>query len=166
MSTVNIRRQVYELSSADLERHAIWEFALDEEGNDGQDEATVRPYEVDGPLDPADGMFIVRALVTLADGSTHMGYVTPSDQGEAGLDTLQPAVVVADGQVFFWCGMVKPSPEHVSRSYALLGKTSAAEVFPLRFESNVPLACGPILGVVPGFVVLEDFNTMRTTVLD
>lgn len=101
MSTDDLRRQVYELSPADLERHAIWEFALDEEGNEGQDEATVRPYAVDGLLDPADGMFVVRARLTLADGTALMGYITPPVQGETGLSTFQPAVVVPGGQVSF-----------------------------------------------------------------
>ena len=55
-----VRKQVYELTMQDLERFAVWEFALDEEGNEGQDEATVRPWELAAPLDPAQGMFVVR----------------------------------------------------------------------------------------------------------
>ena len=49
------------------------EFALDEEGEDGQDEATVRPYEISGPLDSADGPLIIRALFTLADNTQMHG---------------------------------------------------------------------------------------------
>jgi hypothetical protein len=156
---------VYELTPEDLERFPIWEFALDEEGEEGQDEATVRPYAANGPLDPADGMFIVRASLTLADGTRLKGYLTPPVQGETGLSTFQPAVVVQDGQVSFWCGMVSPTLEHISKSYALLGKASSTHVFPLRFESDVALVGGPIAGDVPGFVVLEDFRTMRTRVI-
>jgi hypothetical protein len=165
MSVTPIRRQVYKLTPADLERFPVWEFALDEEGEQGQDEATVRPYEASGPLDPAVGMFIVRASLTLADGTRLKGYVTPPVQGETGLSTFQPAVVVPGGQVSFWCGMVVPSPEHISKSYALLGKASPSQVFPLRFESEVTLVGGPVVGEVPGFVILEDFSTMRTRVV-
>jgi hypothetical protein len=165
MSATSIRRQVYDLTPADLERFPIWEFALDEEGEEGQDEATVRPYEVSGPLDPADGMFIVRASLTLADGSRLKGYVTPPVQGEAGLSTFQPAVVVPEGQVSFWCGMVVPPPEHLTKSYSLLGKTLPTQVFPLSFESDVALVGGPVAGEVPGFMVIEDFATMRTRVV-
>src|ERR1700735_3746644 len=68
MSATRIRRQVYELTLADLERFPVWEFALDEEGEEGQDEATVRPYAASGALDAAAGMFIVRAKLTLSDG--------------------------------------------------------------------------------------------------
>ncbi len=99
MSITHIRRQVYDLTPADLERFAVWEFALDEEGVEGQDEATVRPYEPRGPLDTAEGMFIVRASMTLADGTRFTGYVTPSLQGGADLSSCQPAVVVPDGQM-------------------------------------------------------------------
>jgi hypothetical protein len=165
VNSARIRRQVYELTLADLERFPIWEFALDEECEEGQDEATVRPYELNGPLDPAEGMFIVRASLTLSDGTRLKGYLTPPVQGETGLSTFQPAVVVPAGQVSFWCGICVPPPAYIAERYALLGKASPAEVFPLRFESDVELVGGPIVGEVPGFLILEDIKTMRTTVL-
>ena len=93
---MKIRRQVYDLKPADLAQSSVWEFALDEEGEEDQDEATVRPFEIDGELDPSDGMFIVRANFTLADGSAMSGYLTPGVQGERGLDTIQPAVQTND----------------------------------------------------------------------
>ena len=71
---MKIRKQVYDLAVSDLENHPIWEFALDEEGEDGQDEATVRPWEGGEPLNPADGMFVVRATFELADGTRLVGY--------------------------------------------------------------------------------------------
>ena len=42
---MKIRKQVYQLTLDDLERTPVWEFALDEEVEEGQDEATVRPVE-------------------------------------------------------------------------------------------------------------------------
>jgi len=48
------RKQVYDLTLADLQAAPVWEFALDEEGVAGQDEATVRPYERAFPADVAD----------------------------------------------------------------------------------------------------------------
>src|SRR5882724_9722481 len=39
-----IRKQVYELTLEDLVAFPAWEFALDEEGEPDQDEATVRPF--------------------------------------------------------------------------------------------------------------------------
>jgi hypothetical protein len=165
MSNMRIRRQVYELTVDDLEQHPVWEFALDEEGEEGQDEATVRPYEVHDLLDPSDGMFIVRARITLADGTRMMGYLTPPVQGDSTLGTLQPAVVVGESQVSFWCGVLEPKPTEIAESYALLGKSSADQVFPLRFESDVDLVGGAISGELPGFMVLEDFESMSTRVV-
>jgi len=40
---MRIRKQVHELTIEDLEAHPAWQFALDEEAEEGQDEATVRP---------------------------------------------------------------------------------------------------------------------------
>jgi hypothetical protein len=165
MSIERIRKQVYELTPEDLVLHSAWEFALDEEGEEGQDEATVRPCQPNGPLNPSDGMFIVRARLVLADGTRMRGYLTPPVQGDSDLGTLQPAIVVDGGQVSFWCGMFAPEPAQVVASYTLLGKSQASEVFPLKFESDVELVGGPVAGELPGFLVLEDFKTMRTRVI-
>jgi hypothetical protein len=165
MTASRIRKQVYDLTAEDLERHTVWEFALDEEGDEGQDEATVRPYEPHGAVDPSEGMFIVRARLKLADGTWLSGYLTPPVQGDSSLGTLQPAAVVSAGQVSFWCGMRPLEPAHIAASYARLGKSSASEVFPLRFESDVELVGGPVIGELPGFVIIEDFRTMRTKVV-
>jgi hypothetical protein len=55
---MKIRKQVYELTTDDLEHFPVWEFALDEEGDEVQDEATVRPRESSAPLNPEEGMFL------------------------------------------------------------------------------------------------------------
>ena len=44
--TKRVRKQIYKLEHSDLDRFPAWEFALDEEGRAGQDEATVRPVEI------------------------------------------------------------------------------------------------------------------------
>lgn len=103
--------------------------------------------------------------MTLADGTRHVGYLTPSAAGGTDLSSRQPAIVAADGQVPFRRGMPAPRPEDLSRSCALLERASPAEVSSTRFESDVSLVGGPVMGVVPGFLILEDFNTMRTEVV-
>ena len=152
---------MYELTLDDLNRFPVWEFRLDKDGAEGQDEDTVRPYTVSGPLDPANRMFVVRAVFILADGSKMIGYFTPPVRGQEGIGTMQPIVVTERGQVRFWCGTSAPDAKRLARSYELLGK-DANQVFPLRFESEVELANGPAGGSVPGFLVLEDFQTRRT----
>ena len=161
MNSVRVRKQVYELTLDDLSRFPVWEFRLDKDGADNQNEATVRPFKASGPLDPTDRMFVVRAAFTLADGSRMKGYFTPPVKGQEGMGTLQPIIVTAHGQVRFWCGTAAPDTKRLAQSYELLGK-DAARVFPLRFESEVELVGGPAKGSVPGFLVLEDFQSRKT----
>jgi hypothetical protein len=156
-----VRKQVYELSLDDLSACPVWEFRVDEDGAPGQNEATVQPFAGEGPLDPAERMFVVRAVFTLADGTKMKGYLTPPAKGREGIGSLQPIIVTARGQVRFWCGTAAPDSKRLAQSYALLGK-NAQRVFPLRFESDVPLIAGPVRGSVPGFLVMEDFQTRRT----
>jgi hypothetical protein len=156
-----VKRQVYELTLHDLRIFPVWEFRLAEEDDEGQDESTVRPYTASGPLDPTDRMFVVRAVFTLADGSRMQGYFTPPGRGDAGLGTMQPIIVTDRGQVRFWCGTAVPSSKRLADSYELLGK-DAKQVFPVQFESEVELVGGLVRGSVPGFMVLEEFQTRRT----
>jgi len=158
---LRVPKQVYELTLQDLGAFPIWEFRLHEGAEGGQDESTVRPCVASGPLDSADRMFVVRAVFTLADGSAMQGYFTPPVRGDASIGTLQPIIVTEHGQVRFWCGTAAPGPKRLARSYELLGK-EAKQVFPLRFQSEVELAGGPVRGSVPGFLVMEDFQTRRT----
>lgn len=158
---IRVRKQVYELTLDDLSTFPVWEFRLDQEGEEGRDESTVRPYTPSGPLDPTDRMFVVRAVFTLADGTRMRGYFTPPGRGDASIGTLQPIIVTGRGQVRFWCGTAAPGAKRLARSYELLAK-DAKHVFPVQFESDVELAGGPVSGSVPGFLVLEDFQTRRT----
>jgi hypothetical protein len=163
-SHMKIRKQVYDLTPADFDLAHIWEFASDEEGVDGQDEATVRPVESAISPDSLEGMFVAKARFVLADGTTMGGYLTPGMPGELDLGRIQPAVVTEKGQVSFWCGMVEPTKEYIEASYKILGK-QPGDVFPLFFSSEVPFAGATITGTVPGFIVLLDFQLDTTKVI-
>jgi hypothetical protein len=148
---MKIRKQVYELTNDDFKSHPVWEFASDEEGEEGQDEATVRPY-ADGPANPGAGMLAVRAKFILADGTLMAGYLTPPiarDRGDLGI--IQPQIITTTGQVSFWHGMRKPLPEDLARDYAWLGKT-ASEIFPLRYSSDYEVVGGSVTGTINGFL--------------
>jgi len=147
---MRIRKQVYHLTLDDLERTPAWEFALDEEVEEGQDEATVRPFEGPFPLDPADGMLVVRAKFRLADGTRFTGYLQPPAQGDVSLSIIQPTIVAPNGQVGFWFGAFPPKRDVLTASYGKLGKTPA-EVFPVAYESDVPLVAGVVRGALDGF---------------
>lgn len=157
---MKMRKSVCELTLEDLIRFRVWECALDEEDVPGQDETTVRPYEHTGELNPSDGMFVVLASFTFADGSIWQGYLTPSLHDRNNLGTVQPIIVTSEGQVGFWCGGIAPSADELAKRYGFLGRT-ASRVFPIRFESQVELVGGAIGGTIPGFVVLEDWKTRK-----
>lgn len=165
MSDSHIRKQVYDLNVEDFNEHPVWEFAHDEEGEEGQDEVTVRPFEQQGLLDPARSMFVIRAQLTLADRTRLWGYLTPPAQHGSDLGTIQPVAMAPQGQVSFWCGVVAPGANSVTAMYALMGKSSATEVFPVAFRSDIALVGGPVHGQVSGFLVIEDFNAKRTRVV-
>jgi hypothetical protein len=158
-----MRKQVYELTAADLEAHPVWEHCLDEEGLPGQDEATVRPYETGGKPLQYDGLLVVRARFTLANAKRLPGYIsyTPASppemrSGDYGpLADLQPQIITPEGQVMFWFGVLAPNAEALAEAYRKLG-ARAAHVFPLHFAADVPLATGPIEGEVRGFQYIAE----------
>jgi hypothetical protein len=145
-----IRKEVHALCIDDFERSPVWEFALDEVGHGDQSEATVRPYKPNGPLDPGTGMFVVRASFRLADGTLALGYLSPPIASYCGIEIVQPTVLLPDGQLRLWCGLIAPDPDALDRLYERLER-SPAELFPLSYESAVPLVSGPVRGEVRGF---------------
>jgi hypothetical protein len=157
---MKIRKQVYELTEDDLTEFPVWEFALDEEDEDGQDEATVRPSQAPLPLDPREARYIVRAKFSLADGTRHIGYLTPGHASDD-LGSVQPLLITRQGHVIFWMGAV---PSDTAPLYQKLGK-NAAQTFPIAFKSDVPLLDGVIFGSIPGFLRLADWKTGRVEVI-
>jgi hypothetical protein len=151
---MRIRKQVYELMVEDFDQHPVWEYALDEECEEGQDEATVRPKSVTGPLDPAEGMVVVKARFTLADGTSMAGYVNPPGPDSSGLGTIQPQIITRQGQVSFWWGIFKPTGEDLVQNYSRLGRT-ADKAFPMHFTSEVEIVGGPVIGILNGFLYME-----------
>ena len=149
MDFLKTRMQVYELTPGDLVQVPIWEFALDEEGKKGQDEATVRPWKKAGVLDPTHGTFIVRAAFILADGTRHLGYLTLRADRDISIPAVEPIIVTAHGQVMFWYGVLTPDAERLQKAYMSLGGT---QVFPIRYESDVRLFRGPVSGTLTGFL--------------
>ena len=160
-----MRKQIYDLTVADLDDCPVWEFALDEEGDEGQDECTVRPCLVGDRLDPSRGGFVVRARFTLPDESALVGFMTPPVRGDSSLGVLQPVVITTKGHVGFWCGVIAPDAASIAASYARLDRSTASQVFPLHFESDVPLVDGPVRGQLDGFLLLEDMQAHRVRVV-
>ena len=149
-----IRKQIYELTLADFERSPVWEFANDEEGIEGQDEATVRPYSGPIPVGPDYGGAIVSAHFNLADGTGLRGYLTPSYREMTGLGFIQPAIICDSGQIHFWFGVLRPPKEEIDNLLEKLGRKHH-QVFPIEFSSEVEIVDGPVTGIIPGFLFMD-----------
>jgi hypothetical protein len=154
-----IRKQIYDLTPADFHSAPVWEFTSDEEGVMGQDEATVRPYELSGPPDTGHGGLVIRAVFKLADGTTLRGYLSPQPVALRQSGYVQPVIICDAGQVNFWSGMRRPTRDEMTDVLAKLGK-EAAQVFPVEYRSDVELIGGPIAGTIPGFGFIENKTDM------
>jgi hypothetical protein len=148
-----MRKQVRDLRPHDLELFPIWEHALDEEGEPGQDEETVRPRTDLTVADPAEGMLIARAELVAQDGTRYDGYLYPSDEPD--IAYVQPTIVTEDGQVNFWYGAFPPKPAALEAVYEVLGKT-AEQLFPIKFRAVVRYEGAALEGEVPAFMHYED----------
>jgi hypothetical protein len=144
-----IRKQVYDLVPADLEQFPIWELATDEEGEEGQDEATVRPRPDLDVADPSEGILVVRAELVAVDGTRFDGFLSPHAEPHVG--HVQPTIVTEEGQVGFWSGIRVPARGELEGRYRLLGK-SAAELFPLCYRALVPCGDARTEGTLDGFL--------------
>jgi hypothetical protein len=151
MVSAGTRKQVYELTLSDLDAWPIWEFCLDEEDVDDQDEATVRPrFDVDAfdTREHAIGLAVVKTEFRAADGTAFAGYCTPSESDHLGY--VQPTIIVDGEQVSFWFGWSQPSPGEIGLAYGLLGK-QAKQLFPLQFRALVPTPRFVAQGTISGF---------------
>jgi hypothetical protein len=145
---MRIRKQVYNLTEHDLQSHSVWEFCSDEEEIDGQDEATVRPSNEGEVSNSPPGRYIVAADLVLADGSQVAGYIYSCEPHDFGC--TQPNVILADGQINFWFGIIPPNSDRLRVLYQRLGK-SAASVFPILYQTRVPINDKLVKGTVEGF---------------
>jgi hypothetical protein len=146
-----IRKQVYNLTPKDLLRYPVWIFALDEECEAGQDEATVKPWEGSAPFDPGEGLNVVRADFWLADGTHALGYLSAQVRDFSKIGYIQPTIVTHRGQVGFWSGARKPDAARLREDYEILGK-DRSQVFPVRYESAVEITTGKVTGMIEGFL--------------
>lgn len=159
-----VRKQVYDLIDEDFDIFPVWEFCLDEAGEENQDEATVRPYTGPIPLDSLSGMFVMKAEFTFANRQRARGYVYSPVQGDRSIGTLQPTVITASGQVSFWHGMIKPKRERLDEFYTMLNM-NADSVFPLAFESLIDVLDYDVSGIVDGYLMYEDWPSTKIEVV-
>jgi len=137
--TIATRKPVDELTATDLEAFPVWEFALDEEEVDEeQDETWVKPVAT-GEV-PADGSSLsVAAALRLASGQVYPGVMFCDTR--AGLDIAAIALLTTEGRVLF---SRSDSPSDIRRNLKRLG-LAHQNVFPLDYCTRAPSARTGIL---------------------
>jgi hypothetical protein len=158
---MRIHKQDYDLTAADLAQYPVWEYALDEETNEGQDSRTVRPYTMLVPLDPRQSRFIVRATFHLADGTKMTGYIKPIILDEIGLMKplvpidMHPIIVTERERVTFWYAASKPDRDEIEQNYVRLNK-GPSEVFPIKFAADIEVVDSITEGSLEGFLYCDE----------
>lgn len=166
------RKQLFDLTLQDIMQYPSWEFALNEEDIEGQDEQTVRPHSSSPPLDPNDAYLVVRTSFRLSDGTVFKGIIKPVQLKGSIMKPLLPIdlfpVILTDrGRVDFWYGMTKPPINEISTNYTILGKENPVDVFPIQFSSDVDIVNGISEGTLEGFMYTEDdISPMDLTMSD
>lgn len=125
-------------------------YALDEEGDDGQDECTVRPLDV-GALPSEEGQVIVQAVFFFSNGRIRPGCVTLNSGDDP--SGHQPVVFLDKKRVLhFYNGALKPVKAEVRAFRKALGKVCDSPGT-IRYVSTVlttegrPLAFGELNGL-------------------
>lgn len=153
-----LRKQVTDLTPEDLRETPVWEYALDEEGEPGQDEETLRPCPGVEKVDPKKGIFVVATSFQAADGTRFSGFATPVVTEED--HSEQPTIITDTGFVNFWRGMAfdeRKLDEAIAAGYDAL-KRSPAELFPLHWEMGVRVKGGSSKGELRGFGYLRKLS--------
>jgi hypothetical protein len=127
--TLKTRKPIDRLAAADLDAFPIWEFALDEEGVEDQDETWVRPVDAN----------VVRknswSLSVAADFRTYSGVVIPGFIGvttDGGVE-IGHAVLLPKNKYVFVDANKPASRKATAKSVGLLAK----ELFPLTYMLRV-----------------------------
>ncbi|MEQ1854490.1 MAG: hypothetical protein ABMA01_23205, partial [Chthoniobacteraceae bacterium] len=156
MPTKPLLKQFRDLAPSDFVTHPVWvgchTLDYDEPWYDDTDEETFRPWSDAIPIEPGAEMFLVRASLTLADGTILPGFVTPQpDAADAGLGMTQPQLFSPDGRGFsFWYGISTPDSAEKRALYAALSKSPEA-VFPITCSAAPDFTRGGLTISIPGF---------------
>jgi hypothetical protein len=151
-------KQFGDLTQEDFDRCPVWIAChtadYDEEWYVDTDEETFRPWTGPMPVAPSDGMFLVKATLTLADHATYVGFVTPAEDVED-LGTMQPQAFVGGTRFGFWGGMLGIPRSGREAFYRAIEKP-AQSAFPIRFSADRGLASGVCSGTLSGFYRTPD----------
>ncbi len=149
-------KQYMRLTPSDFIEHPVW---IGVHGRDDDqdwygdtDEETFRPWDGALPARAEEGMLLVQAAFTFADGTIVPGYITPQPESEKpNFGIMQPTVFSPAGRHYFWG---RPADEVKQAFYRAYGK-SDGEIFPIRFTATAGLATGHSSGTLEGFYGID-----------
>ena len=152
-----IRKQCCDLTAQDFERFPIWEFALDEEGRPGQDEATVRPASVRRGANIAAGQFLVLGIFSFPNGRVRLGVLTAGGGSDVG--ATQPSLFLTDRLLNFYLGGLLPPKAELKRDARLLAAV-CDKPFPIHYYSALRDRSGrpAVEGLLEGFYQYGGFD--------
>lgn len=149
-SKIRIQFEDFELKHFDIS--PIWEFAIDEEGEENQDETTLRPAYNFTIADPSEGMLIVKTQYETAKGKKYIGLCSPAFEFKFG--EIQPYIFTNKSKLSLWFGMFQPDKENLEKLYEQLNET-ADTLFPIRFKGLTPTKGAKLEGIIEGFMYLS-----------
>lgn len=92
MLNKRIRKDAGQISIDDLRTHSSWEFCLDEEGVEGQTEATTRPYKGPRSKLSASDPCQVACTFSAANGRSFIGWISLGSGNLGSLWHLNPEI--------------------------------------------------------------------------
>jgi len=121
-----------------------------------------RPGRVRYPFNANDTIFLLRASVTLANGSKveWLPHSAISRNAIGFGHNAASAVFAVREQFSFWDGAFKRSEEDRARFYAALN-LSAREIFPVTVSGEPGLVVGRVAASIVGLCCLKDFNQVE-----
>ncbi|WP_207432172.1 hypothetical protein [Sabulibacter ruber] len=148
-----LRIQFEDFNKSHFEISPIWEFAIDEEGEDGQDETTLKPrLDLKYP-DPSEGLLIIEGEFMSKSGRKYSGLCSPSFDNS--LSSIQPYIFAGNQMANFWMGISQPDDQTKEETYKMLNETSES-LFPIILESILPNADGSKLQAqIDGFMWIK-----------
>jgi hypothetical protein len=145
-------KRLGELTTQDLLQVPVWRYVGTTEA-----EALVEPTDLCSLSEDADGVYLVRTVFTLSDGTVAVGYCTPTD--DSGLDYVQPVLLTGTGHVPLFREVPASSGEPESTCRRLAKPFD--RIFPIRYRAEIPVDGHFVHGEVRT-VLVAGHGTART----
>jgi hypothetical protein len=155
---MKLRKKDMELTTKDLSKYPVWEFAYGEGGQ----ETKIKPTTLLPPYDISQNRYLIRATFTLNNGQKECGYIKPINNknnimGHLPSVDLNYVLLTHFGNIYFWFGINKPKRRQLDQFYQWLDLTPD-KIFPILVQSDIEIVNGIGNGIIDGFMYCEEEN--------